>query len=112
MNHRTGATLSAGSLAVLPTVRFSSATTVEFIAAAKTRDVVIPWFSSSGLTVGWALNYIAGLPPGISRVAGCPECARRGEGSAFAQTLRRTTFAWPANRSSRRIGRLFRGYTG
>jgi hypothetical protein len=34
MNHRPGATLSAGSLTVLPTVRFSPATTVEFIAAA------------------------------------------------------------------------------
>jgi hypothetical protein len=34
MNHRPGATLSAGSQIVLPTVRFSSATTVVFITAA------------------------------------------------------------------------------
>ena len=34
LNHRPGATLSAGSQIVLPTVRFSSATTVVFITAA------------------------------------------------------------------------------
>ena len=34
MNHRPGATLSAGSQTVLPTVRFSSATTVVFTTAA------------------------------------------------------------------------------
>jgi hypothetical protein len=36
MNHRPGATLSAGSQTALPTVRFSPATTVEFTAAANT----------------------------------------------------------------------------
>ena len=36
MNHRPRATLSAGGQTVLPTVRFSSATTVEFTAAANT----------------------------------------------------------------------------
>src|SRR5262245_14942731 len=34
MNHRPGARLSAGSQTVLPTVRFSPATTVEFTPAA------------------------------------------------------------------------------
>ena len=34
VNHRPGVRLSAGSQTVLPTVRFSPATTVEFIAAA------------------------------------------------------------------------------
>ena len=37
MNHRPGARLSAGSLTVLPTVRFSSATTVVFTTAANRR---------------------------------------------------------------------------
>jgi hypothetical protein len=34
MNHRPGARLSAGSQTMLPTVRFSPATTVEFTPAA------------------------------------------------------------------------------
>src|SRR5262245_21151099 len=37
MNHRPGAMLSASSQTVLPTVRFSSATTVEFTAAANNK---------------------------------------------------------------------------
>jgi hypothetical protein len=36
MHHRPGATLSAGSQTVLPTVRFSPATTVSITAAANT----------------------------------------------------------------------------
>jgi len=37
MNHRPGGTLSAGSQTVLPTVRFSPATSVEFTPAANNR---------------------------------------------------------------------------
>src|SRR6188768_1302321 len=40
MNHRPGAMLSAGSQTVLPTVRFSPATTVSFTAAANNHSHV------------------------------------------------------------------------
>src|SRR5690242_20166835 len=46
MIHRPGATLSAGSQTVLPTVGFSLATTAEFIAAAHRRGAVF-------YVVGW-----------------------------------------------------------
>jgi hypothetical protein len=49
MNHRPGARLSAGSQTVLPTVRFSPATLVEFTAAANMS------FEEPGWEFFWAL---------------------------------------------------------
>ena len=48
MNHRPGATLSAGSQTVLPTVRFSSATTVVFTTAANSVDLSLQAISNGG----------------------------------------------------------------